>query len=332
MTSTPNVSIVVPIYNAEKYLENTIKNILCQEYQDFELLLIDDGSTDSSLRICYKYQQKDRRIRIFKQKNKGISSSRNRGIKEARGKWIAFGDHDDTMDDNLLLDNIILLEENSDADFIKFGRRKIFEKSGEIEETTFWASELVKIDNNNISDVYANLSGSYLLLYVWDCIFSLNFLRKNGICFDENIKAGEEDKNLMFECLESKPTFLVNPKCYYNHFYRGNNTTTNFSENRIAAVEISLQNEMKLMKKLGIYSKLSADTLVCDYVPAYAQELTKQNILSKKTYTSRFNQFVEKYKINKVSFKDVHGIKAFVLLTFIKIKCYKYIFRRYTSQ
>lgn len=87
--------MIVPVYNTEKYLDECIQSILNQSFTDFELLLIDDGSTDRSGEICDQYVTKDERVRVFHKENGGVSSARNMGLDEARGEWIAFVDSDD---------------------------------------------------------------------------------------------------------------------------------------------------------------------------------------------------------------------------------------------
>lgn len=89
------VSIIVPVYNAEKYLSRCVDSILSQTMKDFELLLIDDGSQDESGRICDEYSEKDARVRVFHKPNGGVSSARNLGIDHAKGKYIIFIDSDD---------------------------------------------------------------------------------------------------------------------------------------------------------------------------------------------------------------------------------------------
>ena len=99
---TPQISIVVPVYNVEKYLERCIDSILAQTFTDFELLLINDGSKDSSGLICDKYTEKDSRIRVFHKENEGVSRARNLGISNARGRWLCFIDSDDWVDKEYL--------------------------------------------------------------------------------------------------------------------------------------------------------------------------------------------------------------------------------------
>ena len=88
------VSIIVPVYNTEKFLHRCIDSILAQTYTDFELLLIDDGSKDSSGTICDEYAAQDARVRVFHKENGGVSSARNLGLDNARGEWVTFVDSD----------------------------------------------------------------------------------------------------------------------------------------------------------------------------------------------------------------------------------------------
>ena len=95
-------SIIVPVYNVEKYLSTCVESILSQTFNNWELILINDGSTDYSGIICDEYKKKDTRIKVFHTENKGVSAARNIGLKNAIGEWIAFIDSDDYMEKNWL--------------------------------------------------------------------------------------------------------------------------------------------------------------------------------------------------------------------------------------
>ena len=97
MITIPKISIIVPVYNTEKYLESCINSILSQTFSNFELLLINDGSTDNSGTICDKYATKDSRVRVFHKENGGVTSARKLGVEEARSEWISFVDSDDEL-------------------------------------------------------------------------------------------------------------------------------------------------------------------------------------------------------------------------------------------
>ena len=98
----PQVSIIVPVYKAEKYLHSCIDSILNQTFQDFEILLVDDGSPDRSGAICEEYGAKDSRITVIHQENQGQAAARNHAMKLARGEWICFVDSDDLIHPQML--------------------------------------------------------------------------------------------------------------------------------------------------------------------------------------------------------------------------------------
>lgn len=98
----PKISVIIPVYNAEKYIRIAIQSILKQNFLDFEIICIDDGSIDNSLNICKEEARHDDRIIVLEQKNQGVSSARNKAIKTAKGKYIIFLDSDDYYADNSL--------------------------------------------------------------------------------------------------------------------------------------------------------------------------------------------------------------------------------------
>lgn len=116
----PCISIIVPIYNTEKYLDRCVRSILTQTFIDFELLLINDGSTDLSGKICDKYAELDSRVRVFHKTNGGVSSARNLGLDNAVGEWITFCDSDDWVDATWLYN---FVNNTNDADLICQGIR-----------------------------------------------------------------------------------------------------------------------------------------------------------------------------------------------------------------
>lgn len=102
MISSPAISVIVPIYNTKRYLCECINSILIQTFRDFELILVDDGSTDGSSDICDKYVQADSRLKVFHKKNAGVTSARRLGVEKSRGEWISFVDSDDMLKVNAL--------------------------------------------------------------------------------------------------------------------------------------------------------------------------------------------------------------------------------------
>lgn len=124
----PKLSVIVPVYNTEKYLRECIDSILAQTYQDFELILVNDGSTDGSGAICDAYADKDPRIRVIHQENGGITVARKSGVRIARGEYVTFVDSDDWIDKDMY--HIMLTGESADVvlcNMIRFTRDGMFE-------------------------------------------------------------------------------------------------------------------------------------------------------------------------------------------------------------
>lgn len=112
------ISVIIPVYNLEKYLDRCIDSVLRSTYTDFELILIDDGSTDSSPQICANYARQDGRVRLLRQKNRGVSAARNRGLEVCRRKWVVFVDGDDCISPEFL--ELIARENSHDPDLMLF--------------------------------------------------------------------------------------------------------------------------------------------------------------------------------------------------------------------
>ncbi|GHT38682.1 hypothetical protein FACS189437_00060 [Bacteroidia bacterium] len=113
------ISIIVPVYNVEKYIRQCVDSLLLQTYSNIEIILVDDGSTDSSVNICDEYATKDSRIKVIHQSNVGVSQARNNGIKQAEGEWITFCDSDDWCDMTMCENIIKYIDE--DIDIITWG-------------------------------------------------------------------------------------------------------------------------------------------------------------------------------------------------------------------
>lgn len=119
------VSVIVPAYNVEKYIHRCVESILKQSYRNFELILVDDGSTDHSGRICDEYEKKDNRIRVIHQKNAGLSGARNTGIHYSTGDFLFFVDSDDYVS-HYLLEKVLAVFAKSEADMIQFNGQSVY--------------------------------------------------------------------------------------------------------------------------------------------------------------------------------------------------------------
>lgn len=176
------ISIVVPIYNSESTLERCIDSILRQDYQNFELILIDDGSKDNSLKICNQYI--DQRIRIVHQENKGVSFTRNKGISLAYGKYIFFIDSDDYIEKNYFSSFIDLVEEVTDLVLCPIEG---------FSEISFKCDDNLLIDFNKLDKMkFLELNEKYILYGPVAKMYNLDLIKKQKIIFPIDISFGED--------------------------------------------------------------------------------------------------------------------------------------------
>lgn len=113
--SMPRVSVIIPVYNGDKYLEKTVRSVMDQDFRDFEILIVDDGSTDNSRSIALDLQKIDERIKVFEKKNTGVSNTRNYGMEQARGEFVVFLDADDVAGDGFLKSRFDALSQNENV-------------------------------------------------------------------------------------------------------------------------------------------------------------------------------------------------------------------------
>ena len=188
----PKISVVVPVYNVEKYIRECIDSLLNQSFSDFELILVDDGSTDFSGNICDSYKEQDARIKVFHKKNGGVSSARNLGIEKSVGIWIAFVDSDDYVDGKYLEN---LYKSACNCDVVSCGFFIINEFSKKLSSNVnpygvFYQKDIVDIVNND-----------WFVTSPWAHIIKASLIKCNDIKFYENRSVGE-DTIFLLSCLD----------------------------------------------------------------------------------------------------------------------------------
>lgn len=253
-----SISIIVPIYNAEKYLKRCIGSILEQTFEDFELILIDDGSPDNCGRICDIYSEKDRRIRVFHQKNQGQAAARNHAVQEAKGKYVCFVDADDVIHPQM----IEVLYKAISGNNVQISVCGAFEGS-DLPESFFGKKAYnVQILNINEEELLRLYKGKYVYWVPWAKMIEKSIVLKYP--FPEGRKY--EDNAVVYKWLcNSREIALCDGELY---FYFVNNSGTTKSQYSLKVLDclLALKEQADYYRKIGNYRMLQ------EIVPRYVKE------------------------------------------------------------
>lgn len=226
MDNTPTISVIVPVYNVDKYLPKCIDSILAQTYKNFELLLIDDGSTDNSGKICDEYAARESRISVYHKENGGVSSARNFGVDIARGEWLTFFDGDDTFEKDTLE---ICASYFSNYDIVRFSIKFDYGDT----------SSIVSINEDDTLDNYKmKVISRDAILGVCVGFYKKELFNSNNIRFDRSLVSGE-DWLVQFQLLVAAKSikFLNAPLYIYNKQNETSATTVFKFESHYSALK-----------------------------------------------------------------------------------------------
>ena len=215
----PVISVIIPVYNTEKYLQRCIDALVGQTFPHIELLFIDDGSKDGSLKILDAAAKKDRRVRVFQQKNAGPSAARNRGLRHAEGEYIMFCDSDDTVEPEWCEEMLGMIREHPNAWNIC---GVVFRNEAGEAVASYGSQDAIQIDTDHYWWTFAN----GLSAQTWNKIYSAEILRSNQIQFDEELRRGEDVLfNLAY--FSRANSIVVSDKKLYNYYqYQSMETLT----------------------------------------------------------------------------------------------------------
>lgn len=220
MCNSNLVSVIIPMYNAEKCIETCLKSIVHQTYSSLEILVVDDGSNDKSIAIAKELQGSDARIKLISNKSKGVSSARNMGINASSGKWIVFCDSDDWME-NSLIEQLVKIAEENDLDYVGSGFSEDYYNGDILYQTKkYGVAQLIIGDQSSFpKDMsYAFRSRRTLLTTPWCKLFKKDLLFKHRVLFNEQSVYGEDfEFNLRVLLLIQRYGFLPIEQYHYNN-------------------------------------------------------------------------------------------------------------------
>lgn len=283
--NNPLISVVVPVYNVESYIEKCIQSILGQTYNNIQIILIDDGSTDNSGKICDKYARIDHRIEVIHQNNKGLVAARMKGLEIARGEYTGFVDGDDYIEDNMYEKLLSYLIE-SNVDFVHTGYWKNEYKLLSFKEDI--------VDINEKTDYYIRNycldveSQTIMTPSLWSKLYKTPLIKK---CYSKVPEAQSYGEDLICLCaciLESKRVALKK-EAFYHYTVRENSLSNNKNNDLLIAEYRLYKCLLDLITEYGYYNQLK-------YI---LDKFLKHHVLNAVSRISSYEFQVAKYKFSE---------------------------------
>ena len=313
MKNSSLVSIILPVYNVEKYLDECVTSLLNQSYKNIEILFVDDGSTDNSGKILDEYKTKDERIKVFHKKNGGVSSAKNVGLKHAKGKYITFVDPDDYVMKEYVEYLLKLIEKNNaDVAYTKYNYDNYNNKQV--------TNEYIRVIDSN--EALYEILTYQISVAVWNKIYKKEMLDSNKIYFYEDIFMGEGFNFNILAFKIANKIAVSNKKIY---FYRRDNNESATTKFKIEKWENALYAISKIKDNLKDADNNIKEALIFAEWRTNIDAYTLLNISKQEKKYSEFNNKVlaisRKYarKAYKINTSREDKIRSIVIRTFPKL-------------
>ncbi|WP_150269428.1 glycosyltransferase family 2 protein [Paenibacillus tepidiphilus] len=302
----PNISVIIPVYNRERSISMALESLIKQSFIDFEVIIINDGSTDETASVVQNYCDKDSRMRIYSQENLGVSNARNYGISLASGKYIAFLDSDDFYEQDFLLEMTNrIFNDNSDLCYCGYYSYKDYEKK---------KKEKIVFHKANVLQLY--LLGK-LKTHISCWVISKKLLIENSLSFNSSLSWGE-DVEFISKCIIKANSISYVKRHLTNYVVEEDvSKLSKFSINKIDSDYLSLMNIIDFSKQnegkdVPEITKYRLPALI-----TYRLNLA----INKKISMDLVRGYYEKYEVHLSGFKFNNGLRSFkLLLSIMKLK------------
>ena len=256
------ISIIMPVYNKYDYLTKSLNSIINQTYKDFEFIIVDDGSSDGSEKICDEYAQKDSRIKVIHLKNAGVSNARNVGLDNAKGKYLQFIDSDDYVDEDML-EKLYSKASEHDVDIVISGITKV---NHDYETLNITLPQLIGVKSKN--EMLENFASEQRSTGIYGCVsnkfIKRDIVEKFKLRFDTKIKLAE-DLDFYLKLYEHISSIYFYDASFYYYIQNAANSSTseNFKHDYLTQINISLR-QKDLLSKNNMLNENNLNTI--DYV------------------------------------------------------------------
>lgn len=293
---SPLISIIVPVYNAEKHLKRCLDSIICQTYKNLEIIIVDDGSEDGSGEICNKYAEHDERVRVIHQKNQGVSSARNAALEVSRGEYIAFVDSDDWIEEDMI-QAFVEAAIGSGASLVTSAAKDRNPDGTESSIQPELPEKAVEID---VASEFS-FQEEYAHGVVWGNLFKKDCIKE--LRFDTDLYVGEDSLFFAAGCKNSHKLIFL-PNQYYNYvIYSGSALHGIFNEKKYTEViawkrvtEVFDDNQCIHKSACAAYGLRCADMLIKMCRSGMLKEPVRSDLINE---VRRVRKYFAKAKVEK---------------------------------
>ncbi len=306
------LSVIIPVYNAEKTIDRCLSTIVNSGTGDFEIILVNDGSTDNSLESCQRWECSHEFIRVINKKNQGVSAARNSGLEDASGEYVTFVDSDDYVSTSYIKTILEYIKSNWDLYIFK----SVELRNDTETDMKTWITNSGKIDKSRICD---RLTKGFLNV-PWDKVFKRELIVSTELKFEEQISIGEDWIFSMEYAKYANSFCLINEKLYYYVINEGSLTRRKISFDY-------LDNGFLLFKRIIDFARFVNQDLIYAYSMSL-QILT--NTCGRLIKSGYKRSEIEQYLTNKVLYKEIiqypyRDIKSWVRVQCLRMKLYALI-------
>ena len=323
------LSVVIPVYNNENYLIQCLDSVVNQTFQDMEIIIVDDGSTDSSGKICDEYAKRNGNIKVIHNKNGGLGIAYNTGIKAAKGEYIGFIESDDFTEHNMY-ENLYSLATKYNADIVKSDWYSYTSENNQSEQRHI----LDKYPENTV--INAKMYPDLLLVQasIWSAIYKKSFLQKYKIKFVESPGASYQDLSFTFKTISSAKKIIITRKPYV-HYRIDNENSSIHSKGKAYAVCREFNEAENYIKKHPVIRKYSEDYKWIGQYYVYLWNLERLSDEHKSGFCNifreTFSKALDRNKLTQVFFNSVDNEKFLSIIGRKEIIIYKSFWERLFS-
>ena len=306
------ISVIIPMYNSSKFIENTLDSIFNQTFTDFEILLMNDGSTDNTSDIIKQICAMRKNVFLHESDNRGLCYQRNKGLSFSTGEYVFFMDHDDLLKNNCFEECVKILD-NQKIDLVKFGYEEVRK---ERIYTHKCCDKSLVIESSKLYDITKVYANNPIFDLIWNGMYRREVLIGNKLLFDETFKVGFEDLYYNLDLFSYNLDVYLSPLVLYEHIIYGNNLSFKYNDKKFESIYKCY------LKLISFIKKKNRNNVSIQYLKLIIR------LTSLKDYNLGFTYFKTQVSLYLLSFPFLSfSVKDTIIYILCYFKMYRLIYK-----